>query len=1026
MKPIQLKMTAFGPYKFTETIDFTELKDNRLFVISGATGAGKTTIFDGISFALYGSGSGEDRRDTKMMRSDFATDETHTAVELIFEIHNRRYRILRQLSHVKKGNKGATGERYEFFEVKETGEVPVVERQIVSEINKKVEEIIGLTQDQFSQIVMLPQGEFRKLLTSQTENKEAILRKIFKTEPYKMISERLRDKKQIAEAELKKEETTRHSYTEQVIASFPRRDSNLFQLIESDNYNTFQLVEALKEETSFYKEKTQLDELAYNEVHRTHASKLGAYHEAKTINERFRELDIKEQRLNNLKDQSEEYAGKQHRLVEAERASAIETVENYYVELQQEASNKSKLLEIAKATVSEAEESTRQVEVSYTMEANKKEAREKSVEALIQLNALLPLFEELETKRNDMLEHEKHTEELNKQVTSKTKLFIEEKAFCSSQKEEIDTLEALVEPLDNEVQQLAILQAQHNLMQQFSANERLLHSLKIEEALQEKLFLEMQEIYQLKESNWMSNQASILASKLIAGEACPVCGSTEHKEISANMHNQTINEDEIQRVKKQLSQQESSLLTIRAKKETAQEAFEKMQAQLEEFHVTALEANQLKEDVEKLEEEVTKLRLEKERLAILREPYKANLLKMDKLEQEKNSLETSYQQHKSLFEQVKAVYQSKKSSIPAHIASLQELNDQLIEAKKYKEQLENAWDEAQKRQKLVSEALTRAKLSLEHATTASQEASEKREKAHAQFVGALTKAGFDTMELYTAAKMSETDRSALKELYNAYKQALHTLTEQVTEAQEQLKDNVKVELTPLEDELSQLKIAYEVALNVLNSSKEYAKVGLELEEKIVSASTRISMLEQQLSRIIDLYDMLRGQNQLKISFERFIQMEYLEQIIHAANERLKHLSNGQYYLVRSERQETHGKQSGLGLDVYDAYTGQMRDVKTLSGGEKFNASLCLALGMADVIQSFQGSIRIETMFIDEGFGSLDEESLNKAIDTLIDLQKSGRMIGVISHVAELKAAIPAILEVDKLKEGYSKTKFVIK
>lgn len=203
-------MTAFGPYKFTETIDFTELKNNRLFVISGATGAGKTTIFDGISFALYGSGSGEDRRDTKMMRSDFATDETHTAVELIFEIHNRRYRILRQLSHVKKGNKGATGERYEFFEVTETGEVPVVERQIVSEINKKVEEIIGLKQDQFSQIVMLPQGEFRKLLTSQTENKEAILRKIFKTEPYKMISERLRDKKQMAEAELKNEETTRH------------------------------------------------------------------------------------------------------------------------------------------------------------------------------------------------------------------------------------------------------------------------------------------------------------------------------------------------------------------------------------------------------------------------------------------------------------------------------------------------------------------------------------------------------------------------------------------------------------------------------------------------------------------------------------------------------------------------------------------------------------------------------------------------------------------------------------------------
>ena len=237
---------------------------------------------------------------------------------------------------------------------------------------------------------------------------------------------------------------------------------------------------------------------------------------------------------------------------------------------------------------------------------------------------------------------------------------------------------------------------------------------------------------------------------------------------------------------------------------------------------------------------------------------------------------------------------------------------------------------------------------------------------------------------------------------------------------------MKVELAPLEEELVQLKETYEQALTVLNSSKEYEKAGIELDEKINSTSERITPLEQQVHRIIDLYDVLRGQNHVKISFERYVQIEYLEQIIHAANERLKHMSNGQFQLLRSERQETHGRQSGLGLDVYDAYTGQTRDVKTLSGGEKFNASLCLALGMADVIQSFQGSIRIDTMFIDEGFGSLDEESLNKAIDTLVDLQKSGRMIGVISHVAELKASMPAILEVEKLKEGYSKTRFVIK
>ncbi|MNG01373.1 Nuclease SbcCD subunit C [compost metagenome] len=172
--------------------------------------------------------------------------------------------------------------------------------------------------------------------------------------------------------------------------------------------------------------------------------------------------------------------------------------------------------------------------------------------------------------------------------------------------------------------------------------------------------------------------------------------------------------------------------------------------------------------------------------------------------------------------------------------------------------------------------------------------------------------------------------------------------------------------------------------------------------------------------------MVKGDNSLKMSFERYILIEYLDQILHAANERLRGLSDGQFVLLRSDRLEARGRQSGLGLDVYDAYTGQNRDVKSLSGGEKFNASLALALGMTDVIQSHQGGISIEMMFIDEGFGSLDEESLSKAILTLIDLQKAGRMIGVISHVQELKQAFPAAIEVSKTKEGHSRASIVLK
>lgn len=238
MRPILLKMTAFGPYKNTEVIDFTELGDHRLFMISGQTGAGKTTIFDGICFALYGSASGSDRDQANMLRSDFADDDTHTSVEFIFELRGRIYRILRQMGHVKKGNVSRTGDKYEFFERIGDVEIPCVDRQIVTEINQKVEELIGLNQDQFKQIVMLPQGEFRKLLTSETTNKEAILRRLFKTESYQKISEKAKEKLDHIREIKTQAEQVYINLIQHIHANLKEREGSLlFNTLASDHYN---------------------------------------------------------------------------------------------------------------------------------------------------------------------------------------------------------------------------------------------------------------------------------------------------------------------------------------------------------------------------------------------------------------------------------------------------------------------------------------------------------------------------------------------------------------------------------------------------------------------------------------------------------------------------------------------------------------------------------------------------------------------------------------------------------------------
>lgn len=253
MRPLKLTMTAFGPYKDTEVIDFSELKEHRLFVVSGNTGAGKTSIFDAICFALYGDASGEDRNDNKMLRSHFADDQAHTSVELEFELKGRTYRVFRQLAHVKAGNKGATGESYELHEIGSGQAIPIVDRFIVSQVDEKIRGLIGLTKEQFSQIVMLPQGEFRKLLTSETENKEEILRRIFKTGLYKQVTDHLneqrKDMQQVCSEQAKMLE---YHICSVKGALGGREDSELYRVFQQDNYNTYQVLEALDKEIEYY------------------------------------------------------------------------------------------------------------------------------------------------------------------------------------------------------------------------------------------------------------------------------------------------------------------------------------------------------------------------------------------------------------------------------------------------------------------------------------------------------------------------------------------------------------------------------------------------------------------------------------------------------------------------------------------------------------------------------------------------------------------------------------------------------
>ncbi|MGE7624155.1 AAA family ATPase [Viridibacillus sp. NPDC096237] len=1025
MKPIQLKMTAFGPYKKTEIIDFGELGEHRLFVISGATGAGKTTIFDGISFALYGSASGEDRADIKEIRSDFADDDTHTSAELIFEIHNRQYRVLRQLAHRKNGNKTATGESFELVEILPKGEKPVVESQKVGEINKKIEDIIGLTKDQFKQIVMLPQGEFRKLLTSETENKEAILRKIFKTEPYRHIADQLKVKKEEADKELQQAIAVRNLHTSKIASTLPKRESAIFELLRTNQFNMYQLVDALKVEVDFYTQQITEDEANYKAVGKQLENKQRQQFEAVTLNQKIEAFKEKEQKLLALKQQEPLFIEKERELAAAEKASHIIPIEQYYRMAKQKVLQKEATFEDAKNSEQKRKLQLEDVTAQFVSEQQKENERNDRLKRLMQLQSLEPIFKDLEQQNQIKNQLHQEVQQLHAVFTNQNQQYEERMLVLQAIEEQSATLEETIQPLDDKIDQLAQLKDRAVAFHQWSTQQKKVQDLKEQVITKEKVYIEARQKANAEQDRWVSSQASILASQLVDGAPCPVCGSTEH--VAKHEEKvEVVDEQQLEQMRKYASKLEQQFFVTNGQLQAEMETFYTLETNLQELSITVGEGPSLTDQYKELFANVQQLKKEKEQWNQLKEKTKSQKQAVDEYQLQLQHLEKTYQTQLQALNNATAIYDEKRKSIPQNITSLHHLYQLTNEATQQRAQLEESWVLAQKCMQQANEQNTIAQANLQHATKDLTESHELLEQAQEDFKQAVENAGFEKGKDYLAARRNESQCQKLKNDCQQYKNTIHSLSTQIDEEKEHVTGKELVNLTILSEAVSQMKQTYESAYEQWNNSKKYSQIARQLITDLTEISKNITELEASCGRIIGLYDLLRGQNSMKISFERYVQIEYLEQIIHAANERLKPLSNGQFNLIRSDRQEARGKQSGLGLDVYDAYTGQTRDVKTLSGGEKFNASLCLALGMSDVIQSFQGNIRIDTMFIDEGFGTLDEESLTKAIDTLIDLQKSGRMIGVISHVAELKAAMPAILEVTKSREGHSHTAFHIK
>ncbi|MEK4912610.1 SMC family ATPase [Bacillus sp. FSL E2-8887] len=1029
MRPIQLIMTAFGPYKQKEVIDFKDLGEHRIFAISGNTGAGKTTIFDAICYVLYGEASGEERSDTNMLRSQFADDDVYTSVELTFQLKGKSYEIKRQLGHKKQGNKTITGHAVELYEVIDEEKVPCVDRFHVTDVNKKVEDLIGLSKHQFSQIVMLPQGEFRKLLTSETENKEEILRRIFKTDRYKLMREILDQKRKQWKDVLQEKQKERELYFRNVF-KLPIRDGALLEtLVEQEHVNTHQVVEALEQETIWYNAEVEQLHLEQNDKTKQLKEAEARFHAAKAVNEKFKDLEQKNEKYSILQENRAVIEMKEKSFKHAEQAKRLLPFEQWHEEAMQYEQQSESLLKQIIAKKEHIMNSFALAQEKYEALKNKASERENAKKQVQRLEELQPIIASLAEKKLNLQNAEIHIGKLKEGMQKLDEQLEAHKNEKHRMSGELQQLEAALEQYVAKVEELTNMREDAKVLKQAYDvwQEKQKYELEKESA-----FHKMQQAvstYENMERRWLSEQAGILALHLHDGESCPVCGSMDHPKKATEQSN-AIDEKELNELREKKTIAEKLHVQLEEKWNFYRVQYEQV---IEEVLKRGYRSEELVETYsalvqkgKQLAAEVNALKASEETRKQIAVNIKSVEEKVEELQKQKREVETV--QHRTEMEcmQLRTSYEHDKQNIPESLQTVQAWKVQFDQALQELRLMEDEWEKVQEAYQHWQNENIRIKAEHDNASNQFNSAKEKKEETFTRFMKELEQSGFTDQLTYKESKLNNAEMDKLQQEIQSYYSSLEVLTKQIEELKADLKDKEYMDISSLDEQVKELEISLDIIKEKRQRAQNAVSYITDLHENIKRIDEQIHEEEKAFQELVDLYEVMKGDNDSRISFERYILIEYLEQIVQIANERLRKLSNGQFYLKRSERVEKRNRQSGLGLDVYDAYTGQTRDVKTLSGGEKFNASLCLALGMADVIQAYEGGISIETMFIDEGFGSLDEESLTKAVDALIDLQKSGRFIGVISHVQELKNAMPAVLEVTKQKDGCSQTRFVVK
>ncbi|WP_025729209.1 AAA family ATPase [Heyndrickxia ginsengihumi] len=1035
MRPLVLTMQAFGPYAQKEVIDFTKLGNQTMFVISGKTGAGKTTIFDGICFAIYGRASGEDRIGNEL-RSQFANDETETEVSLTFSLRNQQYYIWRAPQQEKKKTRGegykTIGARAELYQLNEHGDKQIIAAN-VRETDEKIKELLQLDVNQFRQILMIPQGEFRKLLVSDSKEKEVILQRLFHTELYKRIEEKLKDEATLLKKTVESKLEERSKVLREI--SF-RENEELKILLQEEHPNDVLILPLLDQEIKRHIQLLEQLQLQYNQkkYDRDHAKK--KYDDAEAL---IKQLEEKNQLMHEkeaLEVKKQEIQLKQVEIEFAYKAQKLEHQEKICHRLKKEKDDRANELKAAEMRLLKAKQTLQEAEHQYKQQVDKEPLRLSIQEQLTTLNNMREQVETL-AKREMDVEHYKHqynqykkqtaTLEQNlRDVTKKLTSLREQQLEANNTKIQIVETERELEIVTDTVQRIEKVINEwkriNNANQLFLEKDRQLHDIKLQ-------LKDANSTYDYLQDKWRLAQASILAEQLTEGVPCPVCGSTHHPR-AAEKHGEIPSELDLKSAKEKLTMLENRRAEIEASCSQLQAEIKIMTERVDDLMMTIKKKNP---EVELKDIDLFQKQLQKEKITIVSrlqsQQQKVEALEkinseLKNLEDKQNclseALEKSIQQERTMEHQYfdkKSAYEYALQSLPEAIRTKAQFEKQIHDLNVKKQELEQQFEFARTQVQRQKEHVSACIAAYGQLQDLVKKIEEQLKVERQQFIHLLEEQGFNSFQHYHDSKRDQQTISLLEKSVQVYREEYRSVCDRLQYMVNKLKDVEMPDVQMLKKQFMELEQSLTDLLNEQTSIKIQIQKHSDIKQKVETINEQMKKSEQQYKFIGHLADIAKGQNTYRITFERFVLAAFLDDILQVANYRLYKMTSGRYKLRRKKERSKGNVQSGLELLIFDEYTGQERHVKTLSGGESFKAALSLALGLADVVQQYAGGVSLETMFIDEGFGTLDPESLDQAIESLIEIQSSGRLVGIISHVPELKERINARLEVISTQTG---------